>query len=136
MSFGPLDWDILISKFQKKSWSFSNYPSLKALEEQNGGNMQNTLKLMIFKSQYCFANISAMKAPIFMKFEATIHKVVKNYQNIFCKVLCPHTCTRGINMRTRVFSRQNQHSHVYASCARVCTRIVTKKFDDSLKSYE
>ena len=24
-------------------------------------------KLMIFKSQYCFANISAMKASIFMK---------------------------------------------------------------------
>ena len=34
-------------------------------------------KLMIFKSQYCFANISATEAPMFMKFETYIHETVK-----------------------------------------------------------
>ena len=41
----PLDMAILISNFQKIPQQFSNYPSLKTLEEQNCGNMQNTLKI-------------------------------------------------------------------------------------------
>ena len=45
-------------------------------------------KLMIFKSQNCFANISATKAPIFMKFETYIHKIVKNYQRKILKDPC------------------------------------------------
>ena len=32
--------------------------------------------------QYCFTNISATKAPIFMKFETYIYKIVKNHQII------------------------------------------------------
>ena len=76
-------------------------------------------KLMIFKSQYCFANISATKARIFMKFETYIHKIVKNHQIIFRKDPCTHARTRGVNMRARVSSRKNAHVHVYASCARV-----------------
>ena len=35
-------------------------------------------KLMNFISQYCFANISATKASIFMKFETYNDKIVKN----------------------------------------------------------
>ena len=32
------------------------------------------------KCQFCFANVSTTNAPIFMKFEALAHKIVKNYQ--------------------------------------------------------
>ena len=42
---------------------------------------------MIFKSQYRFANISATKNPIFIKFETYIRKVIKIYHYIFCKDL-------------------------------------------------
>ena len=83
---------------------------------------------MIFKSQYCFANISATKAPIFMKFETYIHKIVKNYQKKFRKDLCTHARTRGVNMRARVSSRQNTRTHIYPSCARVFAWIFTKIF--------
>ena len=43
---------------------------------------------MIFKSRYCFANILATKAKIFMKFKNYIHKIVKNHQISFCKDPC------------------------------------------------
>ena len=43
---------------------------------------------MIFESQYNFANISATKAPIFMKLQTNIHKIVKNDQKIFRKDPC------------------------------------------------
>ena len=81
---------------------------------------------MIFKSQYCFANISATKAPIFMKFETYIYKIVQNYQMIFRKDLCTHARTRGINVRAPVLSRRNARAHVYASCAPVFAQIFTK----------
>ena len=81
---------------------------------------------MIFKTQDCFANISATKAPIFVKFQTYIHKIVKNQQQIFRKDPCTNARTRGVNVRAHVFSRQNARAHVYASCARVCARIFTK----------
>ena len=62
-------------------------------------------KLMIFKSQYCFANISATKAQIFMKFETFICKIVQNHQLIFRKDPCTHAHTRGANVRARISSR-------------------------------
>ena len=83
-------------------------------------------KLMIFKSQYCFANISATKAQIFMKFETFIHEIVKNYQMIFRKDPCIQTGTRGEKVRACVLSRRNARAHVYASCVRMCARIFTK----------
>ena len=83
-------------------------------------------KLMVFKSQHCFANISATKAPISMKFETYIYKIVGNYQMIFRKDPCTHTPTRAINARARVSSRQIPRAHVYALCARACAQIFTK----------
>ena len=83
-------------------------------------------KLKINKRQYCFANISATKAPILMKLRTSIHKIVKNHPQIFRKDPCPHACTRGINVRTRVSSRQIARAHVYASCGRMYARIFTK----------
>ena len=82
--------------------------------------------MKIFKSQYCFVNISATKAQIFMTFETYIHKIVKNHQMIFCKDPCLQTRTRGSNVRTCVLLRQNARAHVYASCACVCIWIFTK----------
>ena len=61
-----------------------------------------------------------------MKFETYIHKIVKNYQQIFHKDPCTHACTGVVNVRARVSSRQNVRTHVYASCAHVCARIITK----------
>ena len=62
-----------------------------------------------------------------MKFETFIHEVVKNYQMIFHKDPCIRTPTRGVNVRTRVSSRQNARPHIYVSCVCVCARIFTKK---------
>ena len=81
---------------------------------------------MTFECQYRFANISATKTRIFMKFETYIYKIVKNCLLIFCKDPCTHVRTRGKNMRARVSSRQNARAHIYASCVRVCAQIFTK----------
>ena len=81
---------------------------------------------MTFESQYRFANISATKARIFMKFETYIYKIVKNCLLIFCKDPCTHVRTRGKNMRARVSSRQNARTHINASCVCVCAQIFTK----------
>ena len=83
---------------------------------------------MIFKSQYCFANISATEAQIFMKFEIYLHKVVKNHQIICRKDPCKDARTRGVSVCARVSSRRNAHAHVYVSCPRVCARIFTKNY--------
>ena len=82
---------------------------------------------MTFESQYRFANISATKAPILMKFETYVHKTVKNYQKIFRKDSCTHAHTRGVNVRACVLSIRNARAHIFVSCARVCARIFTKK---------
>ena len=81
---------------------------------------------MTFESQYRFANISATKAPILMKFETYIHKILKNYLLIFRKDPCTHARTRDKNMRARVSYRQNASAHIYASCVCVCAQIFTK----------
>ena len=83
---------------------------------------------MIFKSQYCFANISATEAQIFMKFETYLHKVVKNHQIIFRKNPCTHTRTRDVNVRVRVSSRRNARAYTYASCACIFARIFTTNY--------
>ena len=54
------------------------------------------------KRHYCFANISAMKASIFMKFEIYVYKIAKNHHKKFHKDPCTHAQTQGINMRTHV----------------------------------
>ena len=81
---------------------------------------------MTFESQYHFANISATKARIFMKFETQIHKIVKKYHKIFRKDPCTNARTRGKNVRAPVLSRQNARAHIYASCARLFARIFKK----------
>ena len=70
---------------------------------------QNTLKIHL--SQYCFANISATKAPIFIKIETFIHEIVKNYPMIFRKDPCIHTHTRRVNLFFYVFSAFSKFEH-------------------------
>ena len=81
---------------------------------------------MIFESQYNFANISVTKAPILMKFETKVHKIVKNYKIFFGKDPCTHARKQSVNVLARVLSRRNARVHIFASCARVCARIFTK----------
>ena len=83
---------------------------------------------MIFKSQYCFANISATEAQIFMKFETHIHKIVRNHHMIFRKDPCTHARTQDVSVCARVSSRQNARTYGYVSRARMCTRIFTKNY--------
>ena len=82
----------------------------------------------LIKRHYCFANISATKAPILMKFETFIHEIIPSYHMNFRKDPCIHEDTRGKNVRARISSRQIARAHVYASCARVYARIFTKNY--------
>ena len=59
----------------------------------------------LYTCQYCFANISATKAPIFMKFETKLHKIVNNNQHHFCKDPSTHAYTQSINVRSHVLTR-------------------------------
>ena len=77
-------------------------------------------------SQYCCTNISATKAPIFMKFETYNYEIVKNYQKKFRKDSCTHQHARSVNVRAHILSLRNARAYVYAWCARVCARIFTK----------
>ena len=83
-------------------------------------------KFMIFKSQYCFANISTMKAPIFMKFETYIHKIVKNHQMIFRKDPCKHARTRFVNVRARVLPHCRTFYRDFARLQLVRAHLCTK----------
>ena len=78
---------------------------------------------MIFKCQYCFANIYATTAPIFIKFETFIHKIVNNNQKILHKDPFTHARTQGVNVRACIVSRRNVRGHVYASFACMCAWI-------------
>ena len=45
MSFYPLDWDILTLNFKNIKLSFSNYPSLQALEVHKYEDKEKALKI-------------------------------------------------------------------------------------------
>ena len=85
-------------------------------------------KLKINKRQYCFANISATKAPILMKLRTSIHKIVKNHPQIFRKDPCIHTRTWDLNVprafcrdetRVRTFS-PHVRAGVHGSLRKIC----------------
>ena len=54
MSFSSLDWDILISSFQKIPWPSSNYPPWKTFEVRNCKDMENTLKIKVIGKSILF----------------------------------------------------------------------------------
>ena len=100
MSFSSLDWDILISSFQKILSSFINFPLWKTFEVWNCENMENTLKIKVFR-KFCFANISATEARIFMKFYVVVNYYLVSVDFKFHGDLCTTTCARGVNPCTR-----------------------------------
>ena len=100
MSFFSLDTYILISSFQKNSWLFWNYLSLKASEVHNWGNIENTLKIHDYKHQYYFTNISATKARIFMKFYVVVNYYLVRLSFKFHDHLCINGRARVVNART------------------------------------
>ena len=89
-------------------------------------------KLMTFESQYRFANISATKAQIFIKFETYIYKIVKIYQKIFCKDSCTYTNTRGLNVRARFFAMKRACAYFCLMCGHMHTDLFEKLVDNSL----
>ena len=107
------------------------------MEGQKQENLQNNIENEGLNThQYCFANISATKAPIFMKFETQLHKIGNNDKHHFCRDPSTHTHTQGINVRAHVSSRVRTfrcastrfvaRAHVYASFVGLCAWIFTK----------
>ena len=76
---------------------------------------------MIFESQYNFANISVTKAPILMKFETKVHKIVKDYHK---------------RSRARFVATKRACARFVFVCASVCMDLYQRKFGISLLSYE
>ena len=62
-------------------------------------------KSMIKKHQYCFANISATKARIFMKFHMVLNYYLVCLYLKFYKDLCINKRARVVNARAHVLSR-------------------------------
>ena len=62
-------------------------------------------KLKYSESQYCFANISAMEARIFMKFYMVVNYYLVGLYLKFHKDLCISACARVVNARTHVLSQ-------------------------------
>ena len=54
---------------------------------------------LFLKCEYNFANISATKAPIFMKFDTQVCKMIKSHQNNFREDPCTHARKRNANVR-------------------------------------
>ena len=48
VSFSSLEWDILVSSFQKIPSPLGNFPLWKTFEKWNCENMENTLKIKVF----------------------------------------------------------------------------------------
>ena len=72
---------------------------------------------MIFKSKYCFANISATEAQIFMKFETYLDTVVKTHQIIFRKdpnCNCGDICKTILTFKNPQFSMYFAYFHIFA----------------------
>ena len=53
------------------------------------------------KDQHCFANISAMKAWIFMKFDVVVNHYLGTLSFKFHEDLCTNACAKVVNARTR-----------------------------------
>ena len=94
-------------------------------------------KLMIFKTQDCFANISSTIAPIFMKLQTNIHKIVKNDHKIFHnRSVHKRAHTRHKRARARFVAAKRARARLCLMCACLCTDLNEKSCDHSLLSYE
>ena len=133
---GPF-WDLVLKKFHNHSVIIHLWRLRRCIIAKIS---KIHWKSMIKKHQYCFANISATEARIFMKF----YMVVNYYLVILCIKFHSDWC---INARARVVNARNRdkmygnaakraHARLQIVCARVCMDLYEKSFDDSLLSYE
>ena len=72
-------------------------------------------KLKYSESQYCFANISAMEARIFMKFYMVVNYYLVNLSFKFYEDPCINAHIRVLNARAHVLSRVR----AFTTCARL-----------------
>ena len=71
----------------------------------NCKDVENTLKIMYSESQYCFANISATEASIFMKFYVVVNYYLVTLSFKFYEDPCINARARVVNARVHVISR-------------------------------
>ena len=88
---------------------------------QNCEKVEITLKLKFSESQYCFANISAMKAWIFIKFYMVVNYYLVSLSFKFHKNLCTDARAQVVNARTRD-----------KTCARAFTALTRAFIQESL----
>ena len=107
---GPF-WDLVSKKFHNHSVIIHLWRFWRCI---NAEISKIHWKSMIKKHQYCFANISATKARIFMKF----YVVVNYYLVIICIKFHSDSC---INARARVVkARAHVLSQLHAFTTRTC----------------
>ena len=130
--FRSLNCDIFISSFPKSPYALMNYPSLNTFEVRNCEILNMQWKLMIFESQYHFANISATKAQILMKFKLfswiPVHRHAHTKQKhalawksparIYGMNLCSQICAYKAKTRTRVKNHPCTHFKILIGQAR------------------
>ena len=101
---GPF-WDLVSKKFHNHSVIIHLWRFWRCI---NAEISKIHWKSMIKKHQYCFANISATKARIFMKF----YVVVNYYLVIICikfhSDLCINVRVRVVNAHVRVVNARNR----------------------------
>ena len=81
-------------------------------------------KLMITESQFYFANISATKSRIFMKFKTQAYKILIDHQKKIHKDLCTHMHTRIENAHAHDLAR----ARAFTTVARACVHRSSQKF--------
>ena len=82
-------------------------------------------KSTIKKTQCCFANISAMKAPIFTKFYMVVNYYLVSLCIKFHEDPCINARARVVNVRVHILSRA---ACIYESCAYICSHWMVMEF--------
>ena len=115
VSFSSLHTCILISSFQKNH-NYSAIIHLWRLQRCIIGEIWKIhWKSMIKRYQYCFANISATKARIFMKFYVVVNCYLVSLSFIFHEDSCINARSRVVNVHAHVLSR-NLISIIMGEC--------------------
>ena len=123
VSFSSLDWDILISSFQKNLSPFSNSPPWKTFEVWNCEHMENTLKIKVF-----------IKSILFCKYlpngSLDFYEILCGGQLLSCELKFQilwrsvHKCARTSFKRAR--ARFIANTRICNSCMHISTQIFMK----------
>ena len=123
MSFSSLHWDILISTFKKIPWPFSNCPPCKTFEVRNCENIENTLKINVFKRSILFYQYlhNENSDPYVILYGGQLISCELKYQILWSSV---HKCARTNCQQAR--TRFIASARAYNSCAHTYARIFMK----------